>query len=291
MHIGTSYPLYCAEARQRWFTYPPPYYSGGTWYYATPWLWYDGDPHGSYVYSTWQSKIVARMALDAPVTATLYGDYSITDGSGTISAQFRNDSTSTLTGYVLLVVTEDSLYYVGSNGDPWHNHVARDYLPNQNGTYVSIAPGDSATVTQAFTISSTWDEDRCTIIAWFQDNTLQTDSTKEVWQGAIQPVMGLIGVEEEKSNVVAWQTVTAAPNPCVNGTNFTFELPVGTQYRIEIFDVSGRLVKNFSGTAQGEFQSVRWDLSDFVGTQVSTGVYFYRFESSQTSSSGKLVVR
>ena len=78
MHVVSSYPLYCAEALQRMYTYRPPYNGG----YATPWLWYDGDQHGSYSYSLWESKITTRMAQPAPVTVTMWGDYSTTAGTG-----------------------------------------------------------------------------------------------------------------------------------------------------------------------------------------------------------------
>ncbi len=291
MHIGTSYPLYCAEARSRWYSYPPPYYSGGNWYYATPWLWYDGDPHGSYTYSQWQSKILARMAQPSPVTVTMWGDYSQTDGTGMINAQFRNDGSTTLSGRVLYVITEDSLYYLGPNGDPWHNHVARDYIPNQNGQSVSVPAGDSVTVSYAFTIQAGWNEDNCDIIAMFQDTQFQADSTKEVWQGGIKPVMDLIGVEEYESDVMPVYAVNSIPNPCVSNTSFQFELPIGTNYKIAIYDVSGRRIQTLDGIASGAKESVRWNLEDNTETHVSSGIYCYRFESEVTNQTGKIIVR
>ncbi len=293
MHISSSYPLYCGEARSRWYSYPPPYYSGGNWYYATPWLWYDGDPHGSYTYSQWQSKIVTRMNQPAPVTVTMWGDYSVTAGTGTINAQFRNDSTATMAGRVLFVITEDSLYYTGApNGDLWHNHVARDYIPNQNGQFVSISAGDSLTVTYGFTIQAGWDENRCDIIAFIQDTQLQADSTKEIWQGGIKPVMELIpGVEEHEVEIAPIYAVTTAPNPCVRNTSFQFDLPIGTDYRIDIYDVSGRRVRSLPGFTHQISGSVNWDLTNEQGAKVGAGIYLYRFTSEVLNTSGKVVVR
>ena len=287
MHVASSYPLYCSEALQRMYTYRPPYGGG----YATPWLWYDGNHHGSYTYSTWQSKIVARMAIPSPVTVTMWGDYSQTDGSGTISAQFRNDGSTTLSGRVLYVITEDSLYYAGPNGDVWHNHVARDYIPNQNGQLVSIPAGDSLTVTYAFTILAGWDENKCDIITMIQDTQFQADSTKEVWQGGIKHVMELVGIEEHESNVAPLYSVTSSPNPCVRNTAFQFELPVSTAYRINIFDVSGRHVKSLSGIAQHAQESVTWNLTNEQGVRLSAGVYLFKFESDILNSSGKIIIR
>lgn len=288
MHIRSGYPLYCAEALQRMYTYRPPYNGG----YATPWLWYDGDQHGSYTYSLWQSKIVTRMNQPAPVTVTMWGDYSVTAGTGTINAQFRNDGATTLSGRVLFVITEDSLYDSSApNGDLWHNQVARDYIPNQNGQSVSIPAGDSVTVIYPFTIQAGWDENRCDIITFIQDTQFQADSTKEVWQGGIKPVMELVGVEEDKSEVVPVSMVSAAPNPCIKNTTFSFELPISTNYRIDIYDVSGRRVKTLQGIAHTTQESVVWDITNEQGSRISAGVYMYRFESDVLSTSGKIVVR
>jgi hypothetical protein len=231
------------------------------------------------------------MAIPSPVTVTMWGDYSQIDGSGTISAQFRNDGSTTLSGRVLYVITEDSLYYAGPNGDVWHNHVARDYIPNQNGQLVSIPAGDSLTVTYAFTILAGWDENKCDIITMFQDTQFQADSTKEVWQGGIKHVMELVGIEEHESNVAPLYSVTSSPNPCVRNTAFQYELPVSTAYRINIFDVSGRHVKSLSGIAQHAQESVTWDLTNKQGARLSAGVYLFKFESDILNSSGKIIIR
>lgn len=293
MHVSSNaYGMYLYEARQRWFSYPPPYWYNGSWYWATPWLWYDGDPHSDW-YTTWASKIVNRMNQPAPVTINMWGDYNASSMTGTIYAQFRNDATETLNGRVLFVITEDSIYTYPPvpNGDVWHNYVARDYLPNYTGTLVSIPAGDSVTVTYPFTIQTSWDENRCDIITFIQDTQFQADSTKEVWQGGIKPVMELVGVEEDKSEVVPVSMVSAAPNPCIKNTTFSFELPISTNYRIDIYDVSGRRVKSLQGIAHTTQESVVWDITNEQGSRISAGVYMYRFESDALSTSGKIVVR
>lgn len=291
MHISSSYPLYCLEARRRWYDYPPPYKSGGNWYYATPWLWYDGDPHGSYTYSQWQTKIVNRMGVTSSVTVMMWGDYTAMDGSGTVYAQFRNDGATTLNGTVFFAITEDSLYYPASNGDVWHNHVARDYLPNELGIPTSIAPGDSAVVSQPFVIQPAWDEDMCTIITWFQDNIFSPDSVREVWQGGMKDVMELVAVKERDDIAVPVPVVYTAPNPTVTGTAFHFNLPGTTRYTIEIYDIAGRCVRSLSGIAIGEHQVVTWDRQLENGGVASSGVYFYRFSGKDINETGKIVLR
>lgn len=289
MHINSSYPLYCAEAYYRWYSYPPPYYYNGVWYYATPWLWYDGDPHGSYDYPNWESKIVAEMNRPAPFTCTIWGTY--TPPNGVVYAKFRNDSTASLTGRIRFVLTEDSLYYSAPNGDLWHNHVARDYLPDTSGTPVTLGPGDSITVSRNFTIQSGWNANKCEIVTWIQNTVLLPDSTRDIWQGGIIKVSELTYVEEDGSKNELTEPIKPVPNPCVSRTRFTFRLNSGALYQINIFDVTGRKIRTIKGLATGNEQIVEWDLKDGGGRTMGSGVYLYRFESKETSSSGKIVIR
>ncbi|MGQ9664084.1 MAG: Omp28-related outer membrane protein [bacterium] len=289
MHITSGYPFYSAEAYQRWRSYPPPYYYGGTWYYATPWLWYDGDPHGSYNYTTWQSKITNEMNKPAPFTCTMWGTY--TPPNGVVYAKFRNDSTATVTGRIRFVLTEDSLYYAAPNGDYWHNHVARDYLPDTSGTAVTLAPGDSITVSRNFTIQTGWNANKCEIVTWIQSTVLLSDSTRDIWQGGMIKVSQLTYIEEDGSEKRLTEKITPVPNPCVNKTTFSFKLNSGTMYQINIFDVSGRKIRTIQGRATGDEQMITWDLKDVSGLKVGSGVYLYRFESKETTSSGKIVIR
>lgn len=281
MHLRTGYPLYNLEAHYRMSYYPGPYY--------TPWCYIDGDVNGG-GYTTWQSKIVARMNQPAPVTATIWGTYAPTDGSGTVYVKFRNDSTASITGRIIVVVTEDSIYSPAPNGDTWHNHVARDYLPTQNGEIVTIPAGDSVTINRIFTIPSTWNEDRCRITAWIQNDT-QIGSRKEVWQGVMKEVTEFVGVKEHTKDVVVSSSVIAAPNPCVNGTVFSFVLPVDQNYRIDIYESTGRLVRTMQGAASGCEDHVQWDLKDAFDQKVSSGVYLYRFSSGVDCHTGTVVIR
>ena len=137
----SGYPLYCAEAASRAFNF-----YGVTY---TPDVYIDGDQtSGNY-----ETMIVNRINQPAPVAESLWGMYIPGRGDGTVYAQFRNDSSASITGRVYFVIVEDSCYYVAPNGDVWHNDVARDYLPDQLGETVTIAAGDSVTFSRSFTSS------------------------------------------------------------------------------------------------------------------------------------------
>lgn len=290
MHVYSSYPLGLAECYSRWHSYPPPYWYNGGWYYATPWLWIDGDKRGSYSYSLWTTKITSRMAVESPFTVTMWGDWFPAAGTGTVYAQFRNDSTEALTGYVLFVVTEDSIYSPSYNGDMWHNHVVRDFIPNYIGDIVTIPAGDSLVVSQPFALGASWNPEKIRFVTFIQDTVLQPDTVKEIWQGAMLDIAQL-GIVEYTGTGVAATNITAAPNPCVNSTRFAFTLESGERYQISIFDVSGRRVRTLDGRANGSAETVEWDLRNEAGNRVSSGVYLYRFASEASSTTGKLVVR
>ena len=119
----------------------------------------------------------------------MWGMYMPNRGDGTIFAQFRNDSTASITGRAYFVIVEDSCYYPAPNGDQWHNDVARDYLPTEMGETVTFAPGDSVTLSQTFNVPATWNEDNCLIFAWIQKDT----GNKEVFQAGIIELPDLIG--------------------------------------------------------------------------------------------------
>ena len=287
MHINGQ--LYNSEAVQRVYSYPPPYYSNTShaWVYATPWLWVDGNKHDN-GYTHWTSWIVNEMNQEAQATIRMWGFYNRTTLTGTINARYINETDAPMNGNVLFIITEDSIFYTTPRGDPLHNHVARDYIPNYIGSSVSIASRDSVTVSYPFTISSSWNDKKCEIVTFIQNPVMTNDSNKPIWQGAKVRVYQLPynGVEEQNEKIYPLTKIIVAPNPCVNETRFAFSLPKGTGYKINIFDVSGREVKTLNGIATGKNDRVNLRLND-----INSGIYFYRFSSNIVNTAGKIIIK
>ncbi len=281
VHYATTDSFFLLEGYNRIHYYPPPFY--GT--YITPWLWYDGNQHGGMEYQTWESKIVTRMNQPAPVSITLDGEYTPGNNSGTIYATFRNDSSATINGRVIIVITEDSLFYLAPNGTMWHNNVPRDYFPDHNGTTVSIPAGDSVTITMPFTTHPNWDKTHCKIKMWIQNDVMQPDSTKEIWQGAMVNLLEL-GISENSSQRIDKSNINVTPNPCSHASGVCFRLPCTTNYEISIFDCTGRKIKYLTGNAD----FVKWDTRDSRGNLSNPGVYFYRYVSTNLVKTGKIVI-
>ena len=277
----TGTPVYLYEARQRMGYYPP---TAPPSSYYTPWLWLDGDQSPSYNYGSWPTYITNRLSLASPITESLWGECNLQTGNGTIYARFQNDSNATVNANVLFVITEDNLHYLMPNGDSMHNHVARDYIPSYTGNPVSIPSGSQQTISYPFTISSSWNAHNVEIVAFIQNQTL-IGNAKEVIQGGKISLISLPGVEESHNDIPIEQAVKVSPNPNINGAKFSFSLPAGTHYTINIFDAAGRSVKTLTGFASGKNDFVQWTANS------RAGIYFYNFESNVTNTSGKIIVK
>ncbi|HEX7320900.1 MAG TPA: T9SS type A sorting domain-containing protein, partial [bacterium] len=65
----------------------------------------------------------------------------------------------------------------------------------------------------------------------------------------------------------------------------------GLSYTLNIYDNMGRRISTFNGIATGNQETVTWDLRNDTGARVTSGVYFYRFDSARLKTSGKIVVK
>ncbi len=83
------------------------------------------------------------------------------------------------------------------------------------------------------------------------------------------------------------------PNPFNPVTTISFTVPegAGARVRIEVFDISGRLVAVLADQfkAAGSY-SVFWDGSDGNGADVSSGIYFYRMRAGDYLQTRKMVL-
>ncbi len=280
MHCASGYPLYRSEAYSRAMWY-------GVQYYSETYM--DGAYAGHSGNSgNWENLLVARMNRPSPMTATMWGTYNPTLGTGRIYAKFRNDSSATISGNLYFLIVRDSVYYRSPNGDVWHNYVAQDYLPNQNGSPVTVAAGDTVTQYRDFSIPDSFDISKCMIYAWIQ----RTSGNRSAYQSSMKKVSELgTYITEQPKQMPNATKLELIPNPCVKETNFLFDLPATMPFSIKLFDVTGRQIKAMNGVAHGGKERITWNCRDDRGTTVNPGVYFYSFSSGHLNTSGKIVVK
>jgi hypothetical protein len=273
-HVSYLYPLYCAEGVAKWELYP----GGGQ---GTPWLYVDGVDRG-YDYHSWPGYITNEMTVRSDVAITHIGTtYDSVSRSGQVQVECYNSSANSIDAAVQFVITEDSCYYVGPNGDPWHNHVCRDYVPNQNGTSVTLAAGAADTVTLSYSLAPAWVQDKVNLVLYLQNMNAQPDSSMPCYQGIASNVMELTGIEESRLFSTGDLRVQVGPNPCRTGCEFTLSGAAAHGARIAVYSPDGRLVSS----VQTAGNRASWSRNG-----VSRGVYLYRVTSGTATAQGKLVV-
>jgi len=74
------------------------------------------------------------------------------------------------------------------------------------------------------------------------------------------------------------------PNPFNPATDITIKLPTYSEYRLDIYNVAGQLVKSFSGSGVGNV-TVTWNATD-----AASGIYFYKATAGDFSATKKMVL-
>jgi hypothetical protein len=82
------------------------------------------------------------------------------------------------------------------------------------------------------------------------------------------------------------------PNPFNPSTTVAFELRERAEVRLEIFDLSGRLIVKLidSEIEEAGSHAITWDGEDSFGESVASGVYFYRLQAGDYSEAKRMVL-
>jgi hypothetical protein len=81
------------------------------------------------------------------------------------------------------------------------------------------------------------------------------------------------------------------PNPFNPSTTIAFTLGQAEHVTVQVFDVAGRLVRTLvdGSTGPGRHYKV-WNGRDDTGSQVSSGVYFYRMKTATFEQARRMVL-
>jgi outer membrane protein assembly factor BamB len=183
-------------------------------------------------------------------------------------------------------------------GDPAFNSPAID----ANGViYVSVStPNDPEKIDAVCAIDPDgtvkWTcplEDHC-----FCSPSISANGTLHVITiyGKLYAIGSETGVEEQESHTVP-QGVSClcqiTPNPFQSIADISYSLGYGANNaKLEIYDMSGRLIRRWDYSTVGQTNHVIWDGTDERGNEVQNGVYFVRLSDTagEYQSAGKLVL-
>jgi membrane-bound inhibitor of C-type lysozyme len=101
----------------------------------------------------------------------------------------------------------------------------------------------------------------------------------------------LVASFAQQSLSLAGQRLSNYPNPVTSTTTIAYQLTQKEFVTINIYDVTGTLVKKLISTVQdaGEYV-VDWDGSSTSGSPVASGVYIYRLETASMTISKQMTV-
>ena len=126
----------------------------------------------------------------------------------------------------------------------------------------------------------------------FRDGTDRYFDVEEFdFNGTVYQISDLLEYRPLKSNVpTLFKIHEPFPNPFNPKTKIALNTTNDAKIELVIFDINGRLVREFDITGRSPgYHVVEWDASDNNGDQVSTGVYFIRFTSEASYQVQKIV--
>jgi len=84
-------------------------------------------------------------------------------------------------------------------------------------------------------------------------------------------------------------SLTNYPNPFNPSTNICYELPKEEKVSLQIFDMTGNLVKNLMSneSKSAGYHQITWDATDNNNSKVPTGIYFYAITTKNYSKTNR----
>lgn len=80
------------------------------------------------------------------------------------------------------------------------------------------------------------------------------------------------------------------PNPFNPSTSFALSLPEASDYSLRIFNITGQMVKSYSGHLEAGVHNIVWDGRNEQGSSVASGVYFYKAEAGAFNETRKMMM-
>ncbi len=150
------------------------------------------------------------------------------------------------------------------------------YAGTNNGVYQSTNAGSSWTLMNTGLYNTT-----VTSLGIYLNNYLYAGTDG----GGMYRWNIMVGVEEQKGEVIN-PRLHIHPNPASSNVQFSYVLNISGPVSLAVYDATGRKIAGVVDSEQASgIHSCNWDCRD-----VTSGIYFCRFESEGVTSIQKLVV-
>jgi hypothetical protein len=151
-------------------------------------------------------------------------------------------------------------------------------MPSTYGEAITISQGETLEFTYDLNITGPLTPRNCQIVAF-----VQSEQNREIMQSAKEWVTELapVSVDEEIFTPSYFGLGQNYPNPFNATTKIDFRT-TGGDVSLAVYNITGGLVKTLvDGPLETGSQSIVWDGKDNGGSEVSSGIYFYRLSDSR----------
>lgn len=176
------------------------------------------------------------------------------------------------------------------------------YAPKDNPTLKPAVGGDRGIAVLHFTLDDPTLEN-------FEVSHFKTDApyhelmyVYNEWSDGVPLIRDLVPAFEGGIVALDSRTPTAAlptsfelsqnvPNPFNPTTQIKFALPKAGQVNLVVYNVLGQQVTNLvDGYMNAGYQTVTWDGTDYSGSSVASGVYFYKLKAEEFTATKKMLL-
>jgi len=132
---------------------------------------------------------------------------------------------------------------------------------------------------------------RSGMTSFFLGNQYGYDTYQGEWVQVEQKVaVTASGITPSYSDAMVCSLYFPYPNPARIQTQFGYTLDIMSKVSFNIYDVSGRFVRNIiEGTQMPGEYDMMWDGRDYAGKSVANGVYFLRFSAGDYEETKQIV--
>ncbi|KAA3596326.1 MAG: T9SS C-terminal target domain-containing protein [Calditrichaeota bacterium] len=108
--------------------------------------------------------------------------------------------------------------------------------------------------------------------------------------GLINLILALNGTEESNSTPQVFELEQNYPNPFNGSTQISYQLPEASLVKVRIYNALGQEIKTLvNQTQEAGFYKLNWDAKDEKGSDVGSGIYFYRMEAKDFVKTRKMI--
>ncbi len=235
-------------------------------------------------YALYSSLYDALSSTKTPITL----DFTISDATETgfdvsTTIEFLGELRGDLDLRIHYIITETNIAYHWEGAFALDSlfDVVRAILPNYDGVAVS---GSTFTDEEHFDIDPSWNANNCYLIAFVQDGT-----NGEVFYSKEAKILPS-GITE-KTDIPEKFALSCNPNPFNSASAIKVNIPKNGRIKLAIYDIKGNIVETI---ADGEFSAgahtFRWDGNDDNGNSLSTGIYFVRLDTENSTIVRKIAL-